>query len=772
MKTNPKRLEQAIRRRQRPHPSEAAQRAAGAARPGSTGGPPSPAAAPSRAQLPAADLQAEAMNRAFESGAVPERAAILAGLAEAAVPLDEASLALLLGVSEPLAREGLRRRIAAMTRDGQLLINRKGFILAAERTNLVAGRVEAHPDGFGFVVPEQGEDLFIAPRDMSQVFHGDRVLARPAGLDRRGRPQGSIVQVLERAQTRIVGRVHVEHGVAYVLASDRRIRQDILLENNALGDARAGQIVTVEIVVQPSSHAQPIGRVVEVLGEELDPGMEIEIALRKHQLPFEFPAAVLAETRRLPEAVRRSDLRGREDLRDLAFVTIDGETARDFDDAVHVQKRTGGFTLRVAIADVAHYVREGSALDEEARLRGTSVYFPRRVIPMLPERLSNGLCSLNPAVDRLVLVCEMALTRQGRITEYRFYPAVIHSRARLTYEQVARSLYGLESPGEPVPQALLPELRLLDAAYKALAGQRSRRGAIDFSSREVEFEFDPHGRIASIAPAERNEAYRLIEECMLAANVCAAQFLLENEQPALFRNHAGPTEEKLEVLRSFLKPLGLQLGGASEPQSQDYAGLIAALKARPDAQLLEMVLLRSMQQARYAPENIGHFGLAFPAYAHFTSPIRRYPDLLVHRGIRAVLTGQRYRAQEGSADRYWAQLGEHCSLTERRADEAAREVTQWLRCFYMRDRVGETFAGLISAVTSFGIFVTLEGIFVDGLVHISELGNDYFDFDPRRYELRGSRSQRSFRLAQRLNVELVRVDLDLARIDFRLASSE
>ena len=711
----------------------------------------------------------EALNAVFESGAVPERAQILESLADSDLPMDEAALAKTMKVRGDVPREGLRRRLSAMERDGQIVINRKGAILVAEKTNLVSGRVEAHPDGFGFVVNDEGEDLFLAPREMDQVFHGDRVLVRPSGFDRRGRTQGAIVEVLERAQTRVVGKLHREHGVAYLVASDRRISQDILIEPDSIGRTRDGQIVTVEIVQQPSSHAQPIGRLVEVLGGELDPGMEIEIALRKHQLPFEFSAAALAEAKRLPETVRKTDLRGRLDLRDRAFVTIDGENSRDFDDAVFCERSGAGFSLWVAIADVDHYVPDGSALDRDAIERGTSVYFPRRVIPMLPEKISNGLCSLNPQVDRLVLACEMNITRAGKVAAYRFHQAVICSHARLTYTQVAQALDDLKADVAPVPAALEPQLALLNTVYKALAKQRVGRGAIDFSSRETEFDFDDSGRIAAIRLAERNEAYKLIEECMLAANVCAAAFLSEHEQATLYRNHAGPTTEKLETVRTFLKPLGLQLAGGETPGAKDYRRLIESIRGRPDAPLIEMVLLRSMQQARYAPDNIGHFGLAYEGYLHFTSPIRRYPDLLAHRGIKAALAGTVYRPGKGGTAHGWKWLGEQCSLTERRADDASRDVTQWLKCYFMRDRVGECFNGVVSAVTSFGIFVSLDGLFIEGLVHISELGNDYFDFDATRFELRGSRANTVFRLGQAVRVEVARVDLESARIDFSLA---
>jgi ribonuclease R len=694
---------------------------------------------------------------------LPSREFILQTLEAEAVPVDERRLAQLLGVGRK-ALEPFGRRLAAMERDGQLLRNRKGAILVAQRVAVIRGRVEAHPDGHGFVVPDGGGDsLYLAPAEMRQVLHGDTVLVQPGGVDRRGRREARIVEVVERAHRRIVGRLHVERGVRFVVPADRRIQHEILVEAGGAARAKPGQVVTAELVAQPAAHAQPIGRITEVLGEVGDPGMEIEIALRKHDLPFEFAPEALRLAVRLPDTVREADLKGRRDLRATPFVTIDGETAKDFDDAVHCEATGKGFRLLVAIADVSHYVRSGDALDAGARDRGNSVYFPRRVIPMLPEKLSNGLCSLNPDVDRLAMVCHIAVDARGELGRYEFYPAVIRSQARLTYTQVARVLY--ETPSRPDPRLapLVPRLRMLDQVFRVLLAARGRRGAIDFETVESEIDFDAHGKIARIRPAPRNDAHRLIEECMLAANVCASDFLQRHGHKALYRVHEGPTPEKLDALRGFLKSFGLQLGGGDSPHARDYAQLLERIKPRPDMQLLQTVLLRSLQQAAYSPENVGHFGLAYEAYTHFTSPIRRYPDLVIHRAIRAVLAGGTY--DPGG----WEALGLHCSMTERRADDASRDVQAWLKCYYMRDRVGEEFAGSISAVTGFGIFVALDDIFIEGLVHISELGNDYFQFDPVGHLLRGDRTRKTFRLADRVRVRVARVDLDLARIDFVLA---
>ena len=693
---------------------------------------------------------------------LPSREFILETLEAEAVPVDEDRLARLLGVRRD-ERDAFARRLAAMERDGEVLRNRKDAILVAQKADVLAGRVAAHPDGYGFVEREDGgESLFLAPAEMRQVMHGDRVLVQPGGFDRRGRREARVVEVVERAHRRVVGRLHRERGVAFVVAADRRIQHEILIEPGATGSAKPGQVVTAEVVVQPASHAQPIGRVVEVLGDYGDPGMEIEIALRKHELPFEFTNEAKRLAARLPAAVRASDREHREDLRALAFVTIDGETAKDFDDAVYCELIGNGFRLLVAIADVSHYVRPGDALDAAARERGNSVYFPRRVIPMLPERLSNGLCSLNPDEERLAMVSEIAVTAQGGLERYRFYPAVIRSHARLTYTQVAAALYGSAGSRDAVPETLRERLRPLDEVFHALAQARVRRGAIDFETVETENDFDAHGKIARIRAAPRNDAHRLIEECMLAANVCASDYLKTRGHKTLYRVHRGPTPEKLETLRGFLKSFGLSLGGGDAPHARDYARLLEQVKGRPDMQLLQTVLLRSLQQAVYSPENVGHFGLAYEAYTHFTSPIRRYPDLVIHRAIKAALAGGTYQPGD------WTSLGDHCSMTERRADEASRDVEAWLKCYYMRDRVGDEFEGSISGVASFGVFVALDEVYVEGLVHVSELGNDYFHFDPVGHLLRGDRMKRTFRLADRIRVRVARVDLEQARIDFVL----
>ena len=698
---------------------------------------------------------------------LPSREYVVQVLADQGRPVSFDFLCDLLDVHKA-ERESFVRRLAAMEREAQLMRNRKGAYILPERASLIAGRVEGHADGYGFLVPDDGgDDLFLDAKQMTKVLHRDRALVRITGTDSRGRREAAIVEVLERANSRVVGRVVIEHGITLVAPENKRISQDILVVPDKKTDKKikykAGQVVMVDIIEQPSRHSQPIGRIVEVLGNYADPGMEIEIALRKHDLPFEFSPQAIEEVKALPVKVKSSEWKGRRDLRDLPLVTIDGETARDFDDAVFAEKKGRGWRLIVAIADVSHYVKPGMALDRDAMERGNSVYFPRRVIPMLPEKLSNGLCSLNPDVERLAMVCDMDINANGVIRAYEFYPAVFRSAARLTYTQVWGWLSGELQPDTALHQSLLPRLQALESVFRILLKARHKRGAIDFETVETMMLFDDQGKIANIVPVKRNDAHRLIEECMLAANVCASEFLESHEHPCLYRIHEGPTPEKLEGLRTFLKEFGLSLSGGESPSAKDYAKLMESIQGRPDVQLLQTVMLRSLRQAMYSPDNVGHFGLSYEHYTHFTSPIRRYPDLLVHRAIKAALEGKQY------APGKWDDIGLHCSMTERRADEATRDVTHWLKCYYMRDRIGEEFSGTIASVAPFGVFIALDSVYVEGLVHVSELGEDYFRFDGVKHEMLGERTGQRYRLGDRLFVRLVRADLETGRIDFVLA---
>jgi ribonuclease R len=697
---------------------------------------------------------------------IPSREFILQHLEHEGVPQTVNELAKLLNLRGANAVEALRRRLKAMSRDGQILRNRRGGFGLANRMDLVCGRVSAHTKGFGFLIPETGgADLYLSAREMRAVMHGDRVMARVVGEDQRGRKEGAIVEVLERATEQVVGRFYFESGVGFVVPDNKRVHHDILVPVEQRYGAEHGQIVVAQILEQPTAYRQPIGRVVQILGEHMAPGMEIDIAIRSFGLPQEWSPLVESETQHYTATVPEDAKQGREDLRQLPLVTIDGEDARDFDDAVYCERNGKNWRLLVAIADVSAYVSPGTGLDAEARERGNSVYFPERVIPMLPEILSNGLCSLNPDVDRLCMVCEMHVTPSGKLTEYRFFEGLMRSHSRLTYNQVAAMLVDNDAELRQQYAALLPHLENLYALYKVLHGSRDKRGAIDFDTQETRIVFGADRKIESVVPVMRNDAHRLIEECMLMANVATARFLEKHEMPTLYRNHAGPTLEKLSDLREFLGELGLQLGGGDEPQPKNYAKLLDEIKGRPDVHLIQTVLLRSLSQAVYHPDNIGHFGLAFDAYVHFTSPIRRYPDLLVHRAIRHVLGGG--KAEEFSYSMEDMRiLGDHCSMTERRADEATWDTVNWLKCEYMIDKVGETFAGTISGVTSFGIFIELDDIYVEGLAHVTSLRNDYYHFDPAHHRLMGERTRKVYRLGDRVHVKVARVDLDERKIDF------
>ena len=673
----------------------------------------------------------------------------------------------------------------------------------------IEGSVQGHRDGHGFVTRDDGEsDIYIPPNEMRAVLHKDRVRVRIVRQDRRGRPEGRVVEIIERPQQPIIGRLLQESGVWLVAPEDKRYGQDVLIPKGATGAATPGQVVVVELTEPPALFGQPVGRVVEVLGEVDDSGMEVEIAVRKYGVPHEFSEACLAQARALPDKVRAQDKRRRVDLTDVPLVTIDGEDARDFDDAVYCEPakvaRGKGWRLLVAIADVSHYVETGSPVDVDAYDRATSVYFPRRVIPMLPEKLSNGLCSLNPHVERLCMVCDMLISAKGEIHAYQFYPAVMFSHARFTYNEVAAVLANTRGPEAAKYQDRVEDLLHLHDVYRALLAARQVRGAVDFETTETQIVCDDNGRIERIVPRVRTEAHRLIEEAMLAANVCSADFIEQASRPGLYRVHEGPTPEKQEILRSYLKAMGVGMSIGEDPRPAEFQAIAEATKERPDAQQIHTMLLRSMQQAIYTPINSGHFGLAFEAYTHFTSPIRRYPDLLVHRVIKSILGGTKYalpalptpgEAQFKLAKRLasrvaepserprkagislqetqaWEAAGLHCSANERRADEASRDVEAWLKCQYMREHLGEEYSGVVSAVTSFGIFVTLDALYVEGLVHITELGGEYFKFDEARQELRGERTGIRYAIGARVRVQVSRVDLDGRKIDFRLVHED
>jgi len=703
---------------------------------------------------------------------IPSRELILQLIDHAGKPLQRAEIAEAFSLETEDELEALRRRLRAMERDGQLLFNREQRYCLVNNKDLIVGRVLGHADGFGFIRPDDGsDDLFLSPREMNPLLHNDRALVRIAGIDKKGRREGAVVEILERNTHQIVGRLYKEDGFTYVIPDNKNIAQTVLIQRGGAGKAKQGQIVIAEITEQPTKLHQPIGRIIEILGDHLAPGMEIEMAIRSHGLPYEWPEALLEEIKTLSPEVPEAAKEGREDLRKTPLVTIDGEDARDFDDAVYCKKTTKGWKLLVAIADVSHYVQIDSALDKEAKNRSTSVYFPENVIPMLPEILSNGLCSLNPHVDRLCMVCELLIDGEGTVTRARFFEAVMNSHARLTYTEVAKMLVDGDADLIEKHKALMPHLNELYNLYKVLRVQREQRGAMDFDTQETKIVFGAERKIEKIVPVVRNDAHKLIEEFMITANSAAARFLNGKKMPKLLRVHEGPSTEKLFNLKTFLGEMGLRLGGDIEPKPLDYMHLVNQIKGRPDAHLIQTVLLRSLSQAVYSPELKGHFGLALDAYAHFTSPIRRYPDLLVHRAIRHSLLGKKADSfKYGIPD--MVLLGEHCSANERRADDATRDVVSWLKCEYMMDKIGEEFSGIISAVTSFGFFVELAEIYVEGLVHISNLGQDYFHFDPTSHRLLGERTNTTYRLGDTVRIRVVRVDLDEKKIDFELLLKE
>lgn len=684
---------------------------------------------------------------------------------------------------------GLKRRLRAMENSGQIIFNKFKQYAVAPKNHVLTGTVIGHRDGFGFfaqdVEPGQPKpkDLYISSHEMQRVIHGDVVEAIVVDrADRKGRQEIKILDVVVPRKHGVVGRFFVEHNILFVVPEDTRIKQDILIDPKAKNGARHGQMVVVDIVQRPSKRSNAVGNIIEILGEHMAPGMEIEIALREHDLPHQWSSEVIEEASAIADEVEESAKLPRVDLRDLPLVTIDGEDARDFDDAVYCQpKKSGGWRLWVAIADVSYYVRPGSALDDEAIARGNSVYFPSQVIPMLPEKLSNGLCSLNPDVDRLCMVCEMTVSEKGKLSGSKFYPAVMRSHARFTYTKVAAILEGDETLRAQY-QPLVPDLENLYQMYLALMTSRTNRGAIAFETQETKFIFNEQRKIESVEQLERNDAHKIIEECMILANVATAKFVEKHQKPGLFRVHDKPSEDKFNNFVSYLAELGVQMPRSKNedglPEPQDYSDVIALIEQRPDKELIQTMLLRSMKQAVYQADNLGHFGLALESYSHFTSPIRRYPDLVIHRVIKAILH-QQAEKEANSTDSYVGfhlyddqavtELGEHCSMTERRADDATRDVADWLKCEFMQDHVGDTFTGVISTVTNFGLFVRLSDLHIEGLIHITSLGRDYYHFDDVRMSLSGEKTGNVFRVGDVLEVKVAAVNLDEKKIDLQLS---
>lgn len=705
---------------------------------------------------------------------IPSREALLEFLTEQKRPQTRAEIGRALGLEDPDQAEALRRRLRAMERDGQLVQNRRRGYVIVDNRDLVRGRIMGRADGTGFLMPDGGGGrVFLPPRQMRSLLNGDRAVVRVVGLDEHGQPEGELVEVLARGNRHIAGRYHEEHGVGFVVPENKRIHQDVIVPAEDRGGAEEEDLVVAELTAQPTERRQPIGRITEVLGDHIRAGMEVEVAARVHGIPTEWPDGVVQAAEQFGDAVAEADKGGeRVDLREVPLVTIDGADARDFDDALYAEPTDQGWRLLVAIADVSHYVAEGGALDQEARERGNSVYFPRAVVPMLPEALSNGLCSLNPHVDRLCMVCEMEVDARGRLTDSRFYRAVMRSHARLTYDRVAQAVLQEDYEAQQeIGETVMERLYTLHGLYGALRMAREKRGAIDFESTETRMVFDDAGRITEIVPEDRHDIHKVVEECMIAANVATADFLLRNEIPALYRVHESPPVAKLEALRSFLSQCGLSLPGGDEPTGQDYREVMRQAQARPDTHLIQTVMLRSMQAAEYRPDNLGHFGLALDAYTHFTSPIRRYPDLVIHRAIGHLVDRKPVGSFSYSRNDL-VTLGEHCSNTERRADEATRDAEMTLKCEYLSSRLGETFDGIVAAVTSFGLFVQLHGVHVDGLVHITNLENDFFHFDPVAHKLQGERTGKVYQLGDRVRVTVARVEKDDRKIDLEIEGGD
>jgi ribonuclease R len=715
---------------------------------------------------------------------VASRELLLSIIEKCSPPPSFNSLVKTLKYDEEYQLIGLKRRLRAMENSGQLIFNKFKQYALPEKNSLLSGKVIGHRDGFGFFSPDdasitdkRGKDFYISAHEMQRVFHGDIVQAMLVDrTDRKGRKEVKILEVIEPRKAPIVGRLYIDHHVCSVVSEDSKIKQEVLIDPQAKLGARHGQMVVVELVQRPTRRSHAIGKVIEVLGDHLAPGMEIEIALRAHDLPHQFSHTVQAEVASIADEVEESAKLPRKDLRDLPLVTIDGDDARDFDDAVYCEpKKSGGWRLWVAIADVSYYVQHGTALDDEAISRGNSVYFPSQVIPMLPEKLSNGLCSLNPDVDRLCMVCEMTVSAKGKLTGSKFYPAVMRSHARFTYTKVAAILDGDQALCQEY-QPLVPDLKNLENMYHALTDARLKRGAIAFETQESIFLFNENKKISGVVPLIRNDAHKIIEECMILANVATAKFIEKHEKPGLFRVHEKPNEDKYRNFITYLNELGLSLPSKVEPEPRDYGDILARVAGRPDQELIQTMLLRSMRQAVYQTDNEGHFGLALPSYSHFTSPIRRYPDLVVHRVIKAILEKEANNdANEGSYDYALGEvveLGEHCSMTERRADEATRDVSDWLKCEFMQDHVGDNFTGVISTVTNFGLFVRLQDLHIEGLVHITSLGRDFYHYDDVRMCLTGEQSGKKYRVGDEIRVQVAAVNLDEKKIDLRLEGSE
>jgi ribonuclease R len=697
---------------------------------------------------------------------IPSRNDLLDMLTEVGKPIKAEPIMQAYGLQGQRMRSLLIDQLQDMVRAGQILENRRGEYCLTAKLDLVTGKVSGHRDGFGFVIRDDGEpdDIFLSAREMRALFDGDRVAIRIVGDDHRGRAQGELVDVLERGTREIAGQFIRERGIGIVIPDSAKLAHRILIPKGEAANAKHGNMVVAEILDYPTHVEQATGRITTVIGVPGEKGIATDIAIHSHAIPFKWPSAVEKEVQDFGTDVPENSKQGRTELRDVDLITIDGADARDFDDAVYCKKTDNGWRLLVAIADVANYVSVGSALDKEAIVRGTSVYFPDRVVPMLPEVLSNGLCSLNPKVDRLCMVCDMRVSSSGKVTKATFFEGVMKSKARLTYSQVGDFLSGASETS--VPKELQESVRDLHDLYKAFAKQRGRRGAIEIDLPQTKFKLNEDGEIDRIEVVPRNDAHRLIEECMIAANVEAATFLKTHKIPGLYRVHPKPDPDRFNDLRLYLLSLGLKVPHPDHVEPRHFTQLIEQVKDRPDSAAITMAMLRSLTHAEYSPANVGHFGLALQSYAHFTSPIRRYPDLLVHRAIRHIVRGGKPGKYDYGA-KEMERLGAITSAHEKRAEEATRDVEAWLKCQYMEGHLGDEFDGVITGVTNFGVFVQITELMTDGLVHVTSLANDYYKYDAGSQRLVGERSGHSYSLGEEMRIRVQRVDMDTRKIDFR-----
>jgi len=672
-------------------------------------------------------------------------------------------------------RASFKRQLRTLVTSGQLLQIRGNRFGVAEKMDVVVGRLQTNPGGFGFVVPEHAEpgerkDVFIAPPNLAEAMHGDRVVARVERQTEKGL-EGRIIRILQRSQATVVGRFEVdESNLGYVVPFDRRILTDIQVPTGQWAPAEPGEMVLVEITRWPTASRGPVGRVTEVLGRIDEPGVDTQIIIRKHGIPDTHSEESIEEATRLGGAVKERDVRGRTDFRPITTVTIDGEHARDFDDAITIERLgNGNYWLGVHIADVSHYVSEGSALDEDAYERGTSVYFPERAVHMFPSELATGLCSLNPHVDRLVQSCLMEVDRRGNVMRYEMHDGVINSDARMTYTAVNAILTDRDPATVAAHAALVPMFELMHQLFEILNARRRRRGAIDFDLPETEVVLSEFGEIEAIIPSERNVAHRMIEEFMLLANETVASHLVAHEAPALHRVHEAPDVKKVEDFEEFITTLGYSLAAHGQAvRPRHFQKLIDRMRGTPEERPIAALMLRTMQKARYDAAPLGHFGLAAEQYTHFTSPIRRYPDLVVHRMLRASRRGEISDTRREELDEDLPETARHTSEMERRADEAERELLQWKKVRFMADKVGDEYHGYITGVAPFGLFIELIEHYVEGLVHISSMADDYYRFVEQQHTLRGENTKRVYRLGDKVLVQVVRVDMERRQVDLGL----